>query len=132
MEYDRADPDIAAVVAASDRAVVALLAGDGQAFASLHAHDCIINSPANRVITGDQAARAFDAGLIDYEHFERRIEIVEKRAGLIVVMGEEIMVPQGRAADAGRTVRRRFTDVWNVSDETWKVVIRQATVTSVK
>ena len=47
-------------------------------------------------------------------------------------MHEEAMVPKGKAAHAGQTVRRRFTDVWGRENGAWKLKLRQATIISVK
>jgi ketosteroid isomerase-like protein len=47
-------------------------------------------------------------------------------------MGEEVVEPRDTAANAGKTVRRRFTDVWRKEpDGRWRLTVRQATVTSV-
>ena len=34
------------------------------------------------------------------------------------------MVPKGKAPNAGKTVRRRFTDVWGREGGTWKLKLR--------
>jgi hypothetical protein len=66
------------------------------------------------------------------ESADTTIEALHARGDQVVVMGEEVVVPQGAAANAGRTVRRRFTDVWREdSDGQWRLTIRQATITSV-
>jgi hypothetical protein len=44
-------------------------------------------------------------------------------------MGEEIVHPIGNTSNAGKLVRRRFTDIWKNIDGVWKLTIRQATVT---
>lgn len=126
------DPDIAAVLAQSDRAIEAITSGDVALFDSLHAPELHINSPANRVLTGAQATQGMAAGLIDYERFDREIEYVGKLSGgFVVVMGEERFVPRGRAANPGQLVRRRFTDLWRSVDGVWKMAVRQATVIEV-
>ena len=102
---------------------------DLDGFAALHAPEFIVNSPANRVIDGKTAARAFAAGMIDYSSFERRVEHAGKLPnGMVVIMGEEVLVPRGSAPNAGRTVRRRFTDLWRDDAGAWKLSVRQATI----
>jgi ketosteroid isomerase-like protein len=49
------------------------------------------------------------------------------------MMGEEVVKPKETAPHAGKTVRRRSTDVWRKeSDGQWRLTIRQATITSVE
>jgi ketosteroid isomerase-like protein len=67
-----------------------------------------------------------------YESVETTIEALEARGDHVVLMGEEVVRPRDAAANAGKTVRRRFTDVWRREpDGTWLLTIRQATITSV-
>lgn len=126
------DRDIAAALAASDAIEAAIVARDLDAFTALHAPECIVNSPANRVIDGATAARAFAAGMIDYSSFERRVEHAGKLPnGMVVIMGEEVLVPRGTSPNAGKTVRRRFTDLWRNDAGQWRLSVRQATITDV-
>jgi hypothetical protein len=54
------------------------------------------------------------------------------RGDQVVIMGEEVVKPRNTAPHAGRTVRRRFTDVWRREpDGAWLLTIRQATITSI-
>ena len=46
---------------------------------------------------------------------------------MAVVMGHDIIKPKGAMEDSGKTVTRRYTDVW-IKDKTgWQLTIRQAT-----
>ncbi|MEO7505291.1 MAG: nuclear transport factor 2 family protein [Sphingomicrobium sp.] len=126
------DAEIAAVLEQSNRAMAAITSRDVALFAALQAPELRVNSPINRVLTGDQATQGMAAGMIDYETFERTIDYVGKvPGGLVVVMGDETFVPRGRAANAGKRVQRRFTDVWRMVEGDWKLAIRQATVIGV-
>lgn len=126
------DPDIGAALAQSDAAIEAITSADVALFHSLQAPELRINSPINRVLTGDQATQGMAAGMINYETFDRVIDYAGKvPGGLIVLMGEETFVPRGKASNAGKLVRRRFTDVWRLVDGQWKLAVRQATVIDV-
>jgi ketosteroid isomerase-like protein len=58
---------------------------------------------------------------------------LDARDNHVAIMGEEIVKQRDTAANAGKTVSRRFTDVWRrEADGTWRLTIRQATITSVK
>ena len=73
------------------------------------------------------------SGQISYEpDVEIKIDFAGVRADTVVIMGEEIVNPIGNAPNAGKTVRRRFTDIWKGVDGVWKLAVRQATVTSVQ
>jgi hypothetical protein len=55
------------------------------------------------------------------------------REGNVVIMGQEIVKPRDTAANAGKTIRRRFTDVWRRdSDGTRRLTVRQATITALE
>jgi hypothetical protein len=61
------------------------------------------------------------------------IEFVEARGDSVVLMGEETVTPVSATRDAGKTVRRRFTDVYRrAEDSRWFLTIRQATNVSVE
>jgi hypothetical protein len=46
-------------------------------------------------------------------------------------MGLETLIPRGEAKNAGKTVKRRFTNIWMKQNEVWKMTARQATIISV-
>ena len=97
------------------------------------AKDLIVNTPANRVARLEQVLGFFRAGRMNYESADTTIEALDTRKDQVVIMGEEVVKPRDTAANAGKTVRRRFTDVWRKdSDGKWRLTIRQATITSVE
>jgi ketosteroid isomerase-like protein len=128
-----AQPDFAAVLAAMNRLDAATETGDRDGFLALMADDVLVNSPYNTVADKTEAGRRFKTGLIDYSSFDRIVDCVaRRRSGEIVAMGEEIIHPRGQALHAGKTVRRRFTDVWRNDGGSWKLALRQATIFDVK
>jgi hypothetical protein len=95
--------------------------------------DFVVNSPANRVLTGSEPQQGFAAGVIDYHALDREIDYAAiLPEGLVVIMGEETATPRGAAHFAGKKVRRRFTDLWRNVDGNWQVAVRQATVIKVE
>ena len=46
-------------------------------------------------------------------------------------MGHDIVKPQGDMQNAGKTVTRRFTDIWMKDETGWLLTARQATIISV-
>ena len=69
---------------------------------------------------------------MNYASFERNIEKIAFNDNLAVVMGEEILKPQGIQVNAGKTVTRRFTNVWKYTNNSWSIIIRQATIIKVE
>jgi len=41
-------------------------------------------------------------------------------------MGKETIVPSGTSADAGKTINRRFTNVWMKKNGKWLLTARHA------
>ena len=127
------DPMITAALAARARLDAAFAAQDAEAAAALFAKDLIVNAPSNRVVRLDMVLALFRAGRMDYESMVETIEAVEACEEQVVMMGEEIIRPNETAPNPGKTVRRRFTDVWRMdADGQWRLTIRQATITSVE
>ncbi len=127
------EPRVAAVLAATTRLDAALVAGDMATFAAVFADDAAINSPQNTINRPAAAKGRFAAGLIAYVSYDRVIDFAGVRpGGEVVIMGEERLVPRDGAPNAGKTVRRRFTDVWRDEAGTWKLAVRQATIVAVE
>ena len=128
------EPVVAAALAARARLDAAFTAQDVETVASLCADDLLVNTPRNLVARRDALIGFFKAGGMNYESADETIEAVDGRGSQVVLMGEEIIRPKETTANpyAGKTVRRRFTDVWRKeADGHWRLTIRQATITSV-
>jgi len=104
---------------------------DFDAMAAVFAPDLVVNSPINMVVTREHVLARMRSGQIAYEStFTRTIDFAGVRGDAVVVMGKEVVVPVGNAPAAGKTVHRRFTDIWRNYDGAWRLAIRQATITS--
>jgi ketosteroid isomerase-like protein len=127
------DPVIAAVLAARARLDAAFAAQDVEAAAALMATDLIVNSPINHVAGLETVIASFKAGRMNYASFDVTIEALDGRGDHVVIMGEEVLTPKATAAHPGKTVRRRFTDVWRAEpDGQWRLTIRHATIISIE
>lgn len=122
------DPTIAAVLAAVDAVDEALLKDDHAAFAALLAKDLVVNNPQNGVSVRGATGRRNTAGLISYSRYDRTIEYAGMLGEMVLLMGDERVVPKGDAPTAGQEVRRRFTDIWKTEDGRWVLAARQATI----
>lgn len=122
------DPDIAAVLESVNRIDEALIADNRSVFSSLLAPDLVVNNPQNGISIPGATARRDAAGLISYSRYVRSIEYAGKLGDMVLLMGEERVVPKGSAPMAGTEVRRRFTDIWKMVSGRWVLVARQATI----
>ena len=127
------DPRIAAALAAGAATGDAILAHDAAGFAAAGAPELMINSPADRVLTGAQALAAFNHGLIDYGSSERVIEYAAVRPnGEVLLMGEEHITPRGQTRNAGHAETYRVTEIWRRDGGKWLLSVRQATISEVR
>lgn len=126
-------PVIAAALAARARLDAGFAAQDVEAVAALSAPDLIVNTPANRVARLETVLGFFKAGRMNYESLDVTIEGVDARDNHVVIMGGEVVKPKEGAPNPGKTVSRRFTDVWRKErDGVWRLTIRHATVTAIE
>lgn len=125
--------DAAEALAARAKLDEAFAAQDIEAVSALSAQDLIVNTPANLVARREMVLAFFKAGRMNYESAEETIEAVDARENQVVVMGAEVVQPRVGAPNSGKTVRRRFTDVWRRDpDGKWRLTIRHATITSIE
>ena len=126
-------PEIAAAIAAGRVVGSATVNHDVDTFAAGGAPELVINSPADRVLSGAQAVGAFKAGLIDYSSSERVIEYAAVRpTGEVLLMGAEHITPRGKTRNAGKAETYRVTEIWRQIGGEWKLSVRQATITDVR
>lgn len=108
--------------------VAAVLNNDMAAADKLWAEDLTVNAPNNRLVRGKKAVVELKNSGTKYASFVRDIESVLIHGDTVIVMGQEIVVPTGESPDAGKTVRRRFTNLWMKSGGKWHLTARQASV----
>ncbi len=106
--------------------VDALLRDDTAAMRKNWAEDYVVNNPFNEVV--DAAKGPIQAGTLTYSSFVREVERVLLRGNTVIVMGRETVVPKGASPDAGKTIKRRFTNVWMKRSGKWLLTARHASV----
>jgi ketosteroid isomerase-like protein len=125
------NPRIAAVLDAATRMDKAILSHDVTVFGDTFTEDAVVNNPFNKIATKTDAITNLRTRMIDYATLDRSIEYAATRgAHDVVLMGEETLKPVGKARFAGKTVRRRTTEIWTDESGQWKLAIRQATIYS--
>jgi hypothetical protein len=110
-----------------------VLKGDSLAlFDKIWSAKMIINTPANVVGTVEGTKAYFRSGDLGYLSFERNIEKISFSDNVAIVMGGEVIKPQGKQMNAGKVVTRRFTHVWQYANGNWSIIARQATIIKVE
>jgi hypothetical protein len=118
------DSRVAGALAAVNAIDRAAMGTDPSVFAGLLAEDLAVNNPQNGVSVRGGTAQRSAAGQITYSRYDRIVEYAGLRGDMVLLMGEEMVVPDGGTAEQ----RRRFTDLWKQVDGQWKLTARQATL----
>ena len=106
--------------------VDALLRSDLAAMRSNWAKDYLVNNPFNVAI--DASKGPIQAGTLTYSSFIREIERLLIHGNTVIVMGRETVVPKRTSPDAGKTINRRFTNIWMKRRGKWLLIARHASV----
>lgn len=110
-----------------------VLKGDSTVlFDKIWSPDLIVNTPANVVGTVEGTKAQLRSGNLNYLSFERGIEKITFNDNIAIVMGSETIKPQGHQVNAGKTVSRRFTNIWLYKNNRWSIIARQATIIKVE
>lgn len=110
----------------------AVLKGDSLTLFKIWSPNMVIHNPANIATTVEGTKMLFRTGKLNYSSFKRFIEKITFNENLAIVMGEEKLKPQGLSSNAGKSVTRRFTNIWKFSNNGWNIIARQATIIKVE
>ncbi|HKG58555.1 MAG TPA: nuclear transport factor 2 family protein [Pyrinomonadaceae bacterium] len=102
----------------------AILRGDLAALDQLWTSDFKVNNPFNEIDRADRIR----TGAVTYSSFIREPKSVLIHRDTVTVIGREIVVPKGNSPDAGKTVNRRYTNIWMKRSGKWRLVARHASV----
>lgn len=102
----------------------AILRGDQTALDKLWTEDFRVNNPFNEIDRADRIR----TGAVTYSSFVREPEAVLIHGDTVIVMGRETVVPKGDSPDAGKTINRRYTNIWMKREGRWRLVARHASV----
>jgi len=105
----------------------AILKGDTAALFTLWSPDYVVNNANNMILTAAQIKSFIRSGGIDYTSFTRNIEKITFIKDIAIVMGTEMVAPKNKSDNAGKSVTRRYTNVWLKSDSSWQLTARQTT-----
>lgn len=114
-----------------DKEREAILKSDTTVLAEVMSKKIVVQNPENAIVGFLQIMERIRQRKINYTSFERKIERVSFVNEMAVVMGVETLVPQAGSQNAGKTVNRRFTNIWTKEKGQWKLTARQATIISI-
>lgn len=101
-------------------------------FDKIWSPNMVVNTPANIVGTVEGTKNHLRSGGLAYASFERTIEKITFNENVAIVMGGEVLKPQGTQPNAGNMVTRRFTHVWLFKNNSWSIIARQATIIKIE
>jgi hypothetical protein len=105
----------------------AIFKGDTITLQELLPDDHTVNHPTSRIVQEKaELLKLIGDGVIRYTRFERRPEKFLFYKDLVVVMGDETVVPAPGAPNEGKVLRRRYTNGWMLQDGKWRLAFRHA------
>lgn len=110
----------------------AFLTKDTATLYNLFSKDFIVHAPTNKITTLQELKVLIRTGKVDMEKFERVTEKVTFINNIAIAMGNETLKPTGGMPNAGKTVKRRYTNIWMQNKTGWELVARQSTIISVE
>ena len=90
--------------------------------------DFVVTNPFNQFIDKKKVIERVKANIIKYSTYKHTFDAFRFYGDMVIVIGSETVVPTADAVrnDAGKTVHRRFTEVWIMRDNKWQKVVRHA------
>ena len=120
---------IAAIKKLMDYELKLVLSQDTAAMKQFYPDDMAATNPFNQFIDKRKVLERVQSDIIKYTSYEKKVDHFHIEGDkTVVVIGSEVVVPTPDAdrPDAGKTINRRFTEVWMKRGEEWKKVIRHA------
>jgi hypothetical protein len=124
--------DEAVIRKLEDQQREAFLKKDTALLMKLFAPGVVVNTPTNRVVALNDLMNLMRKGEVDMDFFERVTEKVTFNNNIAIAMGHETVKPSGKMPNAGKTVKRRYTNIWMNNGGNWQIVARQSTILSVE
>jgi uncharacterized protein (TIGR02246 family) len=124
MRTESVDEQIRAL---EQRQVHAAQAGDRAALEQIFSPQFRLINPTGAVTSRDELMQLLAGGSRPYQSAVYVTETLRVFGDVVVSTGLETVVP-ARGAQAGQTVQRRITHVWERGDHDWRLMLRQATI----
>jgi hypothetical protein len=126
------DAAVQEVLELRKRGIEAMVSGQMSSETERYSSTFVANTPNNTVVPGTELLKMFESSAISYSHVEQRVDYAGSHGpDMVVIMGEEIVVPGEGATNAGQRIHRRFTDVFRRENGEWRHDLRHANVIAV-
>lgn len=127
------DPAVQEVLKFRRAAIVALTTTGPTPESDRYSSTFVANTPGGGVVNGPQMQAAFAKGSVKYAEVEMKLDYAGSHGpDMVVLMGEEIVVPGAGARNAGERIRRRFTDIFRKEAGEWRHDVRHSSVIPAK
>ncbi len=127
------DPAVQEVLELRRQGIAAMTSTGATAASERFSSTFVANTPGNAVVNGKQMLEQFARGTVSYASVEQHLEYAGAHGpDMVVLMGEEVVVPGPGAANAGKRIHRRFTDVFRKENGEWRHDLRHANVVSIE
>lgn len=110
--------------------VKAVLERDTPTLSKLWDAKYVVNNPDNKIVAGVTPEKR-PVLQKPRKAFTREVEHVTVRENLVISMGSETIVSGEGEPHAGKTVHRRYTNIWQRVEGEWKLIARHANVIGV-
>lgn len=104
--------------------VKAVLAKDSATLLKLWDAAYVVNAPDNTINFAGKTTLDRPVMRAARSSFTRNVEEVIIRESVVITMGSEIVTP----AAGQQTIKRRYTNVWMKTGNTWKLIARHANI----
>jgi len=123
------DPAVQEVLKIRRQAIVAMTTTGPTPESERYSSTFVANTPGGGVVSGPQMQAAFAKGTVKYAEVEMKLDYAGSHGpDMVVLMGEEIVVPGAGARNAGERIRRRFTDIFRKEKGEWRHDVRHSAV----
>ena len=124
---DRSKKEMAKVRKLMDYETEIVLKQDTIAMKQFYPDDMVVTNPYNQVINKRMILDRVKSNFVKYSSIEKVVDYYHLESDdLLIVIGNETIVPalDANRDDRGKTVTRRFTEIWVRRDNEWKQIIR--------
>ncbi len=98
-----------------------------RALDSLMADNVTVNHPTNKIVLEKkELLEMIKKGVIRYTAFERYPETFLFYKDMVIVMGNEKVIPATGAPNGGVKLNRRYTNIWMNQNGHWQLHVRHA------
>jgi hypothetical protein len=104
----------------------ALVENDTLTLSKLWDKEYVVNSPNNTVTRAGKSVTDRPVLKRTRSSLNRQVESILIQGNVVLSMGNEIVTPTGDQANTGKTLKRRYTNVWMKKEGNWKLIARHA------